>query len=128
MMPAWQYPHEAESDVADHWRPLVDWRLYADRSRFTEVPKERFFVIQGAIRRREGKVFGANWHVFLETCDFDAAWASVPRPGIVVTEREIRDDPILQPLLDEWRSGNDSSYQRFLQHVLDWTEDEYDPN
>ena len=41
---------------------------------------------------------------------------------------EIRNDPILQPLLDEWRSGNDSAYQRFLQHVLDWTEDEYDPN
>jgi uncharacterized iron-regulated protein len=106
----------------------VDWRLYADRSRFTEIPKERLFVIQGAIRRREGKVFGANWHVFLETCDFDAAWAAVPRPGIVVTEDEIRDDPILQPLLDEWRSGNDSAYQRFLQHVLDWTEDEDDPN
>jgi hypothetical protein len=35
---------------------------------------------------------------------------------------------ILQPLLDEWRSGNDSAYQRVLQHVLDWTEDEYDPN
>jgi hypothetical protein len=72
----------------------------------------------------EGKVFGADWHVFLETCDFDAAWAAVPRPGIVVTEGEIRDDPILQPHLDEWRSGNDSAYHRFLQHVLDWTEDE----
>ena len=67
----------------------MDWRLYADRSRFTEIPKERFFVIQGAIRRREGKVLGANWHVFLETCDFDSAWASDPRPGIVVTEAEI---------------------------------------
>jgi hypothetical protein len=54
----------------------LDWRLYADRSRFSEAAKERFFVIQGAIRRREGKVFGADWHVFLETCDFDAAWAS----------------------------------------------------
>jgi hypothetical protein len=51
----------------------MDWRLYADRSRFSEAPKQRFFVIQGAIRRREGKVLGANWHVFLETCDFDAA-------------------------------------------------------
>jgi hypothetical protein len=106
----------------------VDWRLYADRSRFSEAPKERFFAIQGAIRRRQGKVFGANWHVFLETCDFDAAWASVPRPGIVVTEGEIRSDPILQPLLDEWRSGDDSAYRRFMQHVLDWTEDEDDPN
>ena len=65
---------------------------------------------------------------FLETCDFDAAWGSVPRPGVVVTEGEIRNDPILQPLLDEWRSGNDSAYQRFLQHVLDWTEDEDDPD
>jgi hypothetical protein len=82
----------------------------------------------GRYPRRQGKVLGANWHVFLETCDFDAAWASVPRPGIVVTEAEIRNDPILQPLLDEWRSGNDSAYQRFLQHVLDRTEDEDDPN
>jgi hypothetical protein len=82
----------------------------------------------GTIRRREGKVMGANWHVFLETCDFDAAWASVPRPGIVVTEGEIRNDPVLQPLLDEWRSGDDSAYRRFRQHVLDWTADEDDPN
>jgi hypothetical protein len=102
----------------------VDWRLYADRSRFSEVPEERFFVIQGTIRRREG----VNWHVFLETCDFDAAWASVPRPGIVVTEWEIRSDPVLQPLLDEWRSGDDSAYRRSMQHVLDWTEDENEPN
>jgi hypothetical protein len=71
---------------------------------------------------------GANWHVFLETCDFDGAWASVPRPGIVVTEQEIRDDPVLEHLLVEWRSGDDSSYRRFMQHVLDWTEDDADPN
>jgi hypothetical protein len=106
----------------------VDWRLYEDRSRFSEVPRERFFVLQGALRRREGKVLGADWHVFLETCDFDAAWASVPRPGIVVTEREIQNDPVLEPLLEEWRSGNDSTHRRFMQHVLGWTEDEDEPN
>jgi hypothetical protein len=66
--------------------------------------------------------------VFLETCDFDAAWASVPRPGIVVTEQEIRTDPVLRPLLEEWRSGDDSAYRRFMQHVLAWTEDEDDPD
>jgi hypothetical protein len=71
---------------------------------------------------------GANWHVFLETSDFDAAWVAVSRPGIVVTEREIRNDPVLQWFLDAWRSGDDSVYRRFKQHVLDWTEDEYDPN
>ncbi len=106
----------------------MDWRLYADRSRFSEPPNERFFVLQGAIRRREGKVLGANWHVFLETCDFDAAWASVPRPGIVVTEQEIRTDPVLWPLLEEWRSRDYSAYRRFMQHVLAWTEDEDDPD
>lgn len=63
----------------------MDWRLYADRSRFAEVPSERLFVLQGTIRRRDGKVWGEDWHVFLETADFDAAWASMPRPGIVVT-------------------------------------------
>jgi hypothetical protein len=35
---------------------------------------------------------GEDWHVFLETADFDTAWASTPRPGIVVTEREIRSE------------------------------------
>lgn len=62
---------------------VLDWRLYAERTRFRGVPTERLFVLQGAIRRRDGKVRGDNWHVFLETSDFDAAWASVPRPGIV---------------------------------------------
>jgi hypothetical protein len=52
----------------------VDWRLYADRSRFREVPTERLFVVQGEIRRRDGKVWGEKWHVFIETSDFDAAW------------------------------------------------------
>jgi hypothetical protein len=96
----------------------VDWRLYADRSRFQEVPTERIFVLQGAIRRRDGKVWGENWHVFVETSDFDAAWASVPRPGIVVTEREIREDPILRPLFDDWRTGDDSAHRRFMEGVL----------
>lgn len=41
----------------------MDWRLYADRSRFAEIPNERMFVLQGAIRRREGRVWGENWHV-----------------------------------------------------------------
>jgi hypothetical protein len=71
----------------------MDWRLYADRSRFPEAPKERMFVLQGAIRRREGKVLGANWHVFLETSDFDAAWAAVPRPGIVVPSESFGTTP-----------------------------------
>jgi len=106
----------------------MDWKLYADKSRFTEKPRGRLFVIQGTIRRREGKVGGVNWHVFLETADFDTAWASVPRPGIVVTEREIRDDPVLRPLFDEWRSGDDSSYQRFMEDILAWTEDEDEPS
>jgi len=106
----------------------VDWRLYADRSRFQEIPTERIFVLQGAIRRRDGEVWGENWHVFVETSDFDAAWASDPRPGIVVTEREITEDPVLRPLFDDWRAADDSAYRRFMQHVLDWTEDEDDPN
>jgi hypothetical protein len=106
----------------------MDWRLYADRSRFTEVPNERMFVLQGAIRRREGRIQGDNWHVFLETSDFDTAWASVPRPGIVVTEHEISDDPVLRPLLEAWRSGDDSAYRRFMESVLAWTQDEAEPN
>jgi hypothetical protein len=36
----------------------------------------------------------------LETADFDTAWAWVPRPGIVVTELEIREDPVLKPLFE----------------------------
>ena len=48
----------------------MDWRLYADRSRFKEMPTQRLFVLQGAIRRRNGEVYGINWHVFLETSDF----------------------------------------------------------
>jgi hypothetical protein len=60
---------------------VVDWRLYADRSRFGEIPTERVFVLQGAIRRRDGKVWGENWQVFIETSDFDAAWGSVPPAG-----------------------------------------------
>jgi hypothetical protein len=106
----------------------VDWRLYADCFPLHGDTEGALLRHSGRYPTREGKVFGADWHVFLETCDSDAAWAAVPRPGIVVTEGEIRDDPILQPHLDEWRSGNDSAYHRFLQHVLDWTEDEDDPN
>jgi hypothetical protein len=106
----------------------MDWRLYADRSRFTDVPKGRFFVLQGTISRREGRVHGVDWHVFLETADFDSVWASVPRPGIVVTEREIQDDPVLRPLFGAWRSGDDSAYHRFRETVLDWTEDEAESN
>jgi hypothetical protein len=106
----------------------MDWRLYADRSRFRERPTDRLFVLQGTIRRRDGQVYGDNWHVFLETSDFDVAWASVPRPGIVVTEREIRNDPVLHPLFDDWRSGDDSAYRRFRGTILAWTEDEDEPN
>jgi hypothetical protein len=56
-------------------------------------------------------VWGTDWNAFMETSDFDTAWGSVPRPGIVVTEREIREDPILRPLFDEWRSGDDSAHR-----------------
>lgn len=89
---------------------------------------ERKFVLQGSIRRRERRVWGTDWHVFMETSDFDTAWGSVPRPGIVVTEREIREDPVLRPLFDEWRSGDDSAHRRFMDGVLAWTEDEEEPN
>ena len=107
----------------------MDWRTYADRSRFSETPKERLFVLQGAIRRRDGQVYGDDWHVFLETCDFDSAWAAVPRPGIVVTETEIREDPVLRGFFDDWRAGDDAVYRRFIGHILAWTEDEEDePN
>jgi hypothetical protein len=85
-------------------------------------------VLQGTIGRRDGKVCGEDWHVFLETADFDTAWASMPRPGIVVTEREIREDPVLEPLIEEWRSGDDSAYRRFRNRVLESTEDEAEPN
>jgi hypothetical protein len=106
----------------------MDWRLYADRSRFAEVPSGRLFVLQGTIRRRDGKVWGEGWHVFLETADFDTAWASMPRPGIVVTEREFGEDPVLKRLLEQWRSGDDAAYRRFRDRILEWTEDEAEPN
>ena len=69
-------------DLADHWRMLVEWRLYADRSRFPEAPKERFFVIQGVIRRRQGKVFGAK----IGTCSLRLATST--RPGHLFRDRE----------------------------------------
>jgi hypothetical protein len=59
----------------------MDWLLYADRSRFTEVPRERIFVLQGVIYRKDGDVYGRDWHVLIETSDFEAAWASVPKPA-----------------------------------------------
>jgi hypothetical protein len=86
------------------------------------------FVLQGTIRRRDGKVWGEGWHVFLETADFDTAWASMPRPGIVVTEREFGEDPVLKRLLEQWRSGDDAAYRRFRDRILEWTEDEAEPN
>jgi hypothetical protein len=106
----------------------MDWRVYADRSRFAEVPSGRLFVLQGTIRRRDGKVWGEDWHVFLETAGFDTAWASMPRPGIVVTEREISEDPVLKPLFEEWPSGDDSAFRHFRDPVLEWTEDVAEPN
>ncbi len=115
-------------NVRTGWEAEMDWRVYADRSRFTEVPNGRLFVLHGIIRRRDGKVWGEDWHILLETADFDTAWASMPRPGIVVTEREIREDPVLKPLFEEWRSGDDSAYGRFRDRVLEWTEDEAEPN
>jgi hypothetical protein len=69
----------------------MGWRLYADRSRFVSVPQERLFVLQGHIRKEDGRVYGHDWHVVMETSDFERAWAFCPRPSIVVTETEIRD-------------------------------------
>jgi hypothetical protein len=102
----------------------MDWRLYADRSRFVSVPQERLFVLQGHIRRKDGQVYGHDWHVVMETADFERAWAFCPRPGIVVTESEIRNDPILRPLFDAWRAGDDATYQQFAAAPLEWTEDD----
>jgi hypothetical protein len=45
-----------------------------------------------------------------------------------VTKREITEDPVLRPLFDDWRSGDDSAYLRFMEAVLAWTEDEDEPN
>jgi hypothetical protein len=36
-----------------------------------------------------------------------------PQTGIVVTESEMHADPVLTPLLDEWRSHDDAAYWRF---------------
>jgi hypothetical protein len=36
----------------------MDWRLYADHSRFVSVPQERLFVLQGHIRKEDGRVYG----------------------------------------------------------------------
>jgi hypothetical protein len=102
----------------------MDWRLYADRSRFRSVPRERLFVLQGHIRRKDGRLYGHDWHVVMETPDFERAWAFCPRPGFVVTEGEIRDDPILRELFDEWRAGDDAIYRQFAAAPLAWTEDE----
>jgi hypothetical protein len=100
----------------------MDWGLYADRSRFVSVPQERLFVLQGHIRRRDGRVSGHDGHVVMETSDFERAWAFCPRPGIVVTETEIRDDPILRELFDAWRAGDDATYRQFAAAPLVWTE------
>ena len=51
----------------------MDWRLYADRSRFVSVPQERLFVLQGHIRKEDGRVYGHDWHVVMETSDFERA-------------------------------------------------------
>ena len=91
----------------------MDWRLYADRSRFGSIPQERLFVLQGHIRTKDGQVYGHDWHVVMETPDFERAWAFCPRPGIVVTEAEIRDDPILRELFEEWRAVDDATYRQF---------------
>ena len=96
----------------------MDWLLYSDRSRFTKIPEERLFVLQGhmnvsssdGVIRRTADITGEDWHIFLETSDFDEAWSSAPKVGIVVTESEMRSDPVLTPLLDNWRSGDDSTY------------------
>ena len=45
-----------------------------------------------------------------------------------MTEREVREDPILRPLFEDWRSGDDSAYRRFMDTVLAWTEVEDEPN
>jgi hypothetical protein len=64
----------------------------------------------------------------IKTSDFDAAWPSVPRSGIVVTEREIREDSFLGPLFDDWRSADDSAYRRLMEGVFEWTRDQDEPN
>jgi hypothetical protein len=43
-------------------------------------------------------------------------------------QREVPEDPILRPLFEDWRSGDDSAYRRFMDTVLAWTEDEDEPN
>jgi hypothetical protein len=54
----------------------------------------------------------------------ERAWAFCPRPGIVVTETEIRDDPIVRELFDAWRAGDDATYRQFAAAPLAWTEDD----
>ncbi len=92
----------------------MDWLLYADRSRFEQVPKGRFYVLEGRMKIEDKEVIGWDWHIFLETSDFDVAWDAVPRPGIVVTREELDHDPVLRPYLEDWRAGNDDVRQRFL--------------
>jgi hypothetical protein len=109
----------------------MDWLLYSDRTRFTEIPTEHMFVLQGTMFvasdgreiQHTSDIYGKNWHVFLETTDFELAWASVPKPGIVVTESEMRTDPVLVGHLEAWRSGDDSAYRRFLNDIRAGTDD-----
>ena len=85
---------EAERSEADRWTR----RLYADRihSSFKEVPESQRFVrvYRARFDAERARSMATDWHVFLETSDFDVCpWASVPRPGIVVTEDEIGNTP-----------------------------------
>jgi hypothetical protein len=101
----------------------MDWRLYADRSRFVSVPQERLFVLQGHIRREDGRVYGHDWHVLMETPDFERAWA-LPATRHRGDETEIRDDPIVRELFEAWRAGDDAPYRQFAAAPLAWTEDD----
>jgi hypothetical protein len=40
----------------------------------------------------------------------------------------MRSDPVLLPLLEDWRAGDDTAYRRFMQDVLAWTGNDTEPN
>jgi hypothetical protein len=89
-----------------------------------QFPKSASSFSKAISAGKGGQVYGHDWHVVMETSDFERAWAFCPRPGIVVTETEIRDDPILRELFDAWRAGDDATYRQFAAAPLEWTEDD----
>ena len=82
----------------------TDIDRYGNRGRLdVEMsPDARFLVLRGETSSRDERWHGMGWRVVLATCDLSFA-RMCPSDCLIVTGDEAEKDPVVRPLLEEWR-------------------------